>query len=64
MTKSSAPQSGPPATVRKPGAAEQLAVASTVPAPAVNVQQLADKVYQLLLNDLSLQSRRASGRRK
>ncbi len=39
-------------------------VASNTTEPAIDVQQLADKVYRLLLADLSVQIGRAGGERR
>ncbi|WP_420595528.1 hypothetical protein [Deinococcus sp.] len=58
MSKPPAPPSAAPSAVRLP------TVASNVPEVSVDVKQLADRVYRLLLNDLSLQARRNSGERK
>lgn len=45
-----------------PGGSQE--VASTAHRPAVNIQALADRVYELMQRDISLERRRAGGGRR
>ncbi|GAA5514962.1 hypothetical protein Dcar01_03726 [Deinococcus carri] len=71
MSKPASP-AAPPPTAARPAAGSGGDVArpggpsvgASRSAPAIDVQVLADKVYRLFLADLSLQRRRANGRKE
>ncbi|EYB69275.1 hypothetical protein DEIPH_ctg009orf0014 [Deinococcus phoenicis] len=66
MSKPAPPTTGP--TAAGPGSpaarSGSPSVGSSHSAPAIDVALLADKVYRLFLADLSLQRRRAGGRKE